>query len=153
MTERISLISSFACSLFLGDYANVDYADASGMNLMNITTKQWDESCIKVYFVFNFDLICSDISTFWKSPNHNYNGGELEQIHFFVNWIPITYSKLIIPDFKFFYTAIRINFTLSLRSIFQLISSLHQFLCRVVQSQGKKNISWDFIYSSFCCRP
>ena len=35
-TERISLVSSFMCSIFLGSYAPVDTSDGSGTNLNNI---------------------------------------------------------------------------------------------------------------------
>ncbi|RWS31213.1 xylulose kinase-like protein [Leptotrombidium deliense] len=45
-TERISLISSFAASLFLGDYAAIDFSDGSGMNLLDINTRQWHQACL-----------------------------------------------------------------------------------------------------------
>ncbi|XP_025268205.1 xylulose kinase isoform X1 [Camponotus floridanus] len=42
-TERILLVSNFLASLFLGDYAPIDWSDGSGMNLLNIHTKDWDD--------------------------------------------------------------------------------------------------------------
>ncbi|KAG9347787.1 hypothetical protein JZ751_003802 [Albula glossodonta] len=45
-TERISLVSSFASCLFLGNYADIDFSDGSGMNLMDIFSKQWAQDCL-----------------------------------------------------------------------------------------------------------
>lgn len=45
-TERVSLVSSFAASLFLGTYAPIDVSDASGMNLLDIRTREWNQTCL-----------------------------------------------------------------------------------------------------------
>ncbi|KAF9206388.1 hypothetical protein BGZ49_002534 [Haplosporangium sp. Z 27] len=41
-TKRISLVSSFLASLLMGQYAKIDAADGSGMNMLNIESKTWD---------------------------------------------------------------------------------------------------------------
>lgn len=46
--QRISLVSSFAASLLIGDYAPIDLSDGSGMNLLDITTKKWSPECLEV---------------------------------------------------------------------------------------------------------
>lgn len=45
-TERVALVSSFVASLFLGGYAAIDLSDACGMNLLDLSLKDWSELCL-----------------------------------------------------------------------------------------------------------
>jgi len=40
-TQRIHLVSSFLASVLIGEHAPIDPGDASGMNLMELTTQRW----------------------------------------------------------------------------------------------------------------
>lgn len=47
-TERICLVSSFVASVLAGDYVPIDASDGSGMNLMDIRSKEWSEAALKI---------------------------------------------------------------------------------------------------------
>jgi len=42
-TAVVHLVSSFLCSLLIGHDAPIDYGDGAGMNLLNLSTGEWDE--------------------------------------------------------------------------------------------------------------
>jgi xylulokinase len=47
-TEHVSLVSSFLASILLQKYAPIDSSDASGMNLLDIHTKDWHPDLLRV---------------------------------------------------------------------------------------------------------
>eukprot|EP00752_Nemacystus_decipiens_P016481 g14732.t1 len=44
--ERVSLVSSFVTSILTGRYCSIDASDASGMNLMDIRSRDWHEGAL-----------------------------------------------------------------------------------------------------------
>lgn len=45
-TARISLVSSFLCSVFLGRFAPIDISDVTGMNLWDVKAGKWHEKML-----------------------------------------------------------------------------------------------------------
>jgi len=45
-TSIMHLVSSFMASILLGKNAPIDHGDGAGMNLMNISSKQWDDQAL-----------------------------------------------------------------------------------------------------------
>lgn len=56
-TERISIVSSFMASLFVGVYAAIDHSDGAGMNLMDLKERTWSKVALEVCIaIINFKL-------------------------------------------------------------------------------------------------
>jgi xylulokinase len=56
------MVSSFLASLFLAHFAPIEVADASGMNLMSLSSRKWDTNLLHVVSGGNADDLRSKLS-------------------------------------------------------------------------------------------
>ena len=92
-TESIALVSSFLASILSGTLSPIDFGDGSGMNLMDIRKKEWDEKAVRSsapglmeklpplvpsahvigtidpYFAENYDVNPDALSLVWTGDN------------------------------------------------------------------------------------
>ena len=70
--QRISLISSLCASLFLGDYAPIDYGDGSIMCLMDVESKKWSKKCLDVSTTSHLIFVKEKTLLNFKKENSSY---------------------------------------------------------------------------------
>lgn len=68
-TERITLISNFIASIFLGSYAPFDASDSSGMNMMDLKENKWSNKCLEAILNGNTEDVANLRSKLGCSEN------------------------------------------------------------------------------------
>jgi sugar (pentulose or hexulose) kinase len=49
-------VSNFLCSLLVGRLTPIEHADAAGMNLLDVVTKQWNLELFKLVNVYSLGV-------------------------------------------------------------------------------------------------